>query len=409
MYLSDDDKRMLNGERGAGVQLAMDLLTKVGEAYGAKRMVDIQGTHAAVVYPHLTAAVDLMERFAKVGGKFCVPTTSGACFRPHNFNRWKEFPDGAELQQNVVRMTNAFESMGALPTYSCTPYLQGYVPRFGQIVSWMESSAIIFANSVLGARTNRTTMGIDVSSAIAGKVPEFGLLLDENRRGNVLVKMEFTPRNLYEYGSCGYLVGKLCSGKIPVIEGMPLHSTPNQLKAFGGAAASQGGIALYHLVNITPEARSREDAFKGTKPEYDLKIGKSEVDRAAGQVGELSTYGGRDFDAVLIGCPHPMVEEIRELAQHLQGRKVKDGIKFCVFASSEVLHWSRRLGYVGIIEAAGGEVFEGDCIVQHPTKAWGWRHVLTNSAKYAIILPSDPTWLDVYYADAQECVRLSTV
>lgn len=409
MYLTDEDKRMLGGEQGEAVRLAMEILTRLGEGYGAERLVNIQSAHAAVAYPHLTASVDLMERFANVNGKCRIPTTTDPCFQPCNFNRWKEFPDPIELQSNVTRAVSALEKLGVMPTYSCTPYFQGNAPRCGQIVSWMESSAIVFANSVLGARTNRTTMGIDVAAAITGKVPEFGLLLDENRVGNVLVRMEFQPRTLFEYGACGYLLGKLCSGKIAVIEGMPLHTTPNHLKSFGGAAASQGGIALYHAVNITPEARTRDQAFKGRKPEYEITIGEREVAEATGQMGELSTCDGKDIDAVLLGCPHPRVEELRELAQCMQGRKVKAGIKFCVFASSDVIHWSRRMGYVDIIEGAGADIFEGDCIVQHSTKRWGWKRVATNSAKYAIILPSDPTWLDVWYAETENCVRVATV
>lgn len=409
MYLTDEDKRMLDGDCGPAVQLAMLMLTKLGEAYGARRMVDIRSVHAAVVYPHLAVTVELVERFADLSGKCRIPTTSGASFQPCNINRWKEFPEPIELQENVKRAARAFESMEPIPTYSCVPYFHGSVPRRGQPISWMESSAIIFANSVLGARTNRTTMGIDISSAIAGKVPEFGYLLDENRAGNVLVKMEFQPTTMFEYGACGYLLGKFCSGKIPVIEGMPSHTTTNHLKIFGAAAASQGGIALYHAVNMTPEARTREEAFKGGKPEYEVKIGERDVRVALSQIGELSTCGPENIDAVLIGCPHPTVEEIRELAQLLKGKKIKEGIKLCVFASSAVLNWSRRLGYVDTIEASGADIFEGDCIVHRPTKAWGWKRVATNSAKYAIILPSDPTWLDVWYADTRECIALATV
>jgi predicted aconitase len=385
------------------------MLTRLGEGYGAERMVSIQSAHACFTYPHLLASVELMERFARLGGKCRVPTTTDPCFQPCNLNRWKEFPDPDELQSRVRRGVSALESLGVIPSYSCTPYFQGNLPRCGEATSWMESSAIIFANSVLGARTNRTTMGIDVAAALAGKVPEFGLLLDENRIGNVLVRMEFQPKSNFDYGACGYLLGKHCSGKIPVIEGMPLHTTTNHLKSFGGAAASQGGIALYHAVGITPEARTREQAFKGRKPDYEITFGLKEIAFATGQIGELSTCDGNNLDAVLLGCPHPRVEELGELAVCIRGRKVKKGMKFCVFASSDVVQWSRRMGYIEAIEAAGVDIFENDCIVQHSTKQWGWKRIATNSAKYAVILPSDPTWIDVWYADTRDCVLASTV
>jgi predicted aconitase len=408
MNLTKEEEKMLSGAYGEAVKFAMQILTRMGEAYGAERMSTIESAHMAAVYPHLLASVELVERFANLGARVRIPTTINPSHQPHNFNRWKEFPEPIVLRENATRLRNAVDRLGVIPNYSCTPYFQGNLPRLGQNVSWIESSAICFANPALGARTNRTTMGVDIASAVAARVPEFGLLLDENRIGNVLVKMEFQPQTMFDYGTCGYLVGKLCSGKIPVIENMPRNTTLNHLKIFGAAAASEGGIALYHAVGITPEARTREEAFKGRKPEFDVKIGEQEVATAAANIGELSTFKGGEIDAVLMGCPHPRVEEMAEIAQYLQGRKVRSNIKFCIFASHDVVSWSRQMGYVGIIEGAGADILEGDCIVFYPTKAWGWKRVMTNSAKYAIILPSDPTWLDVWYAGTKECIEVAT-
>ena len=406
MKLTVEDKKMLDGEYGPAVQFAMRMLTRLGEGYEAERMVAIQNAHVCFCYQHLLAMVETFEKFAELGGKCRVPTTTnpGLC----NTDRWKELPESHELQDRARRGMRALESIGVTPTYTCTPYFHGNIPHYGEMTSWVESSAIIYANSVLGARTNRTTMGIDLAAAIAGRVPEFGMLLDENRIGNVHVKMTFQPETLYEYGAFGYLVGKLCSGKIPVIEGISKHVDPNQLEVFGAAAASQGGIALYHMVGITPEARTKEDAFQGRKPEYELTIGKAEIDAAINTVGELSTCDGKDLDAVLIGCPHATVEEMRVLAGLLEGKFVKRNMKFWVYVSSAVVELSRKMGYTATIEAAGAELLEGDCITRHPTKSWGWKRIATDSAKFAIILPSDPTWLDVWYADTAECVRAGT-
>lgn len=408
MKLTKEEEKILSGAYGEAARLAMEILTRLGAAYGASEMATIQSAHVGAVYPHLLASVELVERFANLGGKFAIPTTTNPSHQPYNFNRWKEFPELISLQENATRLKNAVERLGVIPTYSCTPYFQGNLPRFGENISWMESSAICFANSVLGARTNRTTMGVDLAAAIAGRVPKFGLLLDENRIGNVLVRMEFQPKTMFDYGTCGYLVGKLCSGKIPVIENMPRHTTLNHLKRFGATAACEGGIALYHAVGITPEARTAREAFRGGKPEFEIKIGEEEVRKAVKEIDELSTFKDKQIDAVVMGCPHPTVEELKEIAQCLQGRKVRGNVKFCVFASSEMVNWSRQMGYVDIIEAAGADILEGDCILFCPTKEWGWKRVMTNSAKYAIILPSDPTWLDVWYADTKECVEVAT-
>ena len=408
MKLTDDEKKMLDGGYGPAAQLAMQMLTRLGEGYGAERMVAIQSAHMTLCYPHLVAMIDVLERFASLGGKCRVPTTNNPNFQVCNINRWKELPESPELADNVKRGVKALESLDIIPTCTCTPYFHGNIPHFGEVTSWIESSAIIYGNSVLGLRTNRTTMGIDIAAAIAGRIPEFGMLLDENRIGNVSVKMTYQPQTIHEYGALGYLVGKLCSGKIPVIEGISMHVNPDQLRTFGSAAASQGGIALYHMVGITPEARTKEDAFKGRKPEYELTIGKAEIDAAINTIGELSTCDGKNLDAVLLGCPHATVDEMRVLAELLAGKRVKRNMKFWIYVSSAVVELSRKLGYVAPIEAAGAEILTGDCIVQHPTKSWGWKRIATDSAKFAIILPSDPTWLDVWYVDTAECVRVST-
>ncbi|MDO8568263.1 MAG: aconitase X catalytic domain-containing protein [Dehalococcoidales bacterium] len=408
MYLTNEEKRMLSGESGPGLQLAMEVVTRIGEGYGARRLLPIHSAHVAAVYPHLLASVELVEKFAATGAKFRIPTTLNNSLQPANFYHWKDLPKPPLLRANATRIKDAIEKLGVIRTYSCTPYFQGNVPRFGEVISWVESSAICFANSALGARTNRTTMGMDIAAALAARVPEFGLLLDEDRVGNALIKLEFQPKTMYEYGACGYLIGKLCSGKLPVIEGLPQHTNLNNMKIMSGAAASEGGIAMFHAVGITPEARTREEAFKGNKPDIEVKIGKAEVKAAIEDIGELSTFKGKDIDAVLIGCPYPTVEEIGEVAGYLQGRKVKKSIKFCIFASEDVVNYSRQLGYVDIIEGAGADIMQGECVVSYPTKEWKWKKVMTNSAKYAIILPSDPTWLDVWYADTRECVEIAT-
>jgi predicted aconitase len=406
MYLTNEEKRMLSGERGEAMRLSMEILTEVGKAYGAERMLEIRSAHVGAVYPHLEASVMLMERFAEAGGKFAVPTTVDPAYNPQNFNKWEEFPEPEDLQEKSTRIFKAIKKMGVIPNWSCIPYFQGNLPRFGQHISWMEGSAICFANSVLGARTNRTTMGVERAAAIVGRVPEFGLHLDRNRAGNVLVRIEYTPKTLYDYSTIGYIIGEYFSDRVPVIEGLPSETTANQLKALCASAASRGVVALYHAVGLTPEAPTKEQAFKGQKPLEEMKIGEKEIKES---LDRINTYGGGDLDAVLVGCPHPLVEEIKELAVLFQGRKVKEGVKFCLFISSDVAQQAREMGYMEVLEAAGVDVFEGDCIVFCPLKLWGWKNVATDSAKYANILPSDPTYVDVLYVDTKECVEIATV
>lgn len=406
MQLTDAEKRMLDGKMGEAVQFSMELLTKVGETYGAERLVEVRSVHTAAVYPELLAAVEMMEGFADRGGRFLVPATVNPAHLPCNFGRWPDLPEPAEYLEKARRIVAAIDRMGVIPTWSCIPYFQGNTPRFGQHIAWVESSAICFANSVLGARTNRLTMGLDVAAAIAGRIPCFGLHLDDNRKGNALVKVEYEPQNLTDYGTIGYIIGKYFSDKVPVIEGLPAHTTANDLKMLGAAAAGRGAVALYHAVGLTPEARTKEEAFGGRKSDAELKIGPREIEEA---VAEINTAKEERFDAVLLGCPHPTIAEIRELASHLAGKRVKPGVKFWIFAARDVITLARQRGYADLIEEAGAQFVEGDCILFFETKGWGWKTVVTNSAKYANLLPSEPTWMDVIYLDLAGCVAAATI
>ncbi|MCB2141277.1 aconitase X catalytic domain-containing protein [bacterium] len=399
MKLSDLEKRMLDGVDGEAKRMAMEILVKLGTIYEADKLVPIQSAHVLAVYPHLEASPAIMEKFADAGGKFCVPTTVDPGHNEKNFDKWPEFKEPEELKSKSIRLSKAVESMGCIPNWSCTPYYQGNLPRKGEFIAWTESSAISFANSVLGARTNRTTMGVDLASAISGYTPHFGLLLDENRVGNVSIKLETPPRTMYDYNLLGYMIGKKFSDKIPVIDGLPPTTTCNNLKALGAAAASSGVIPLYHALGLTPEAPTREIAFGGKNP------GKKEIDEAK---IDISTFEKGDIDAVLIGCPHPTIGELGELTKLVQGRKVKKRIKFCLFASADVVQIAKKMGMVEVFEQSGIDIFEGDCVLFCPARTWGWKNVATNSAKYANLLPSDPTYFKVLFTDLKGCVKVGT-
>lgn len=404
MRLTVEEERMLSGENGEAIRLSMEILDRIGDVYGATKLVPVRSVHAGCAYPKFGVAVDIMEKFAKSGGQVRVVTTVNPILNPRNFNCWGEFQEPDEIKQAAIRQINAIRAIGVMTNWSCVPYFEGNLPRVNEPVSWTESSAIVFANSVLGARTNRTAMGVDIASAITGRVPEFGLLLKENRIGNVLVNMEFQPKSMFDYNTIGFIIGKSCGGKLPVIEGLPPWTAANELKALGAACATRGGIALYHAIGITPEAPTKAVAFQGRKPELELLIQESDIKAA---IEEMSTIKGGKIEAVLVGCPYPTVSEIKELAELLKGRKIRRDITFCLFASSNTINVSRRMGFVEVIEAAGARILGGDCILPHSVQAWGWKNIATNSAKYACTVPSAPTYLGVLYTDTKGCVDLA--
>jgi len=404
MYLSDIDKRMIYGEGGLANQFSMQILIRLGEIYGAKRMVPIKSAHVGCVYPQFGAAIEIMKKVDDLEGEFCVPTTANPVLNPINFNKWNELNEPLKLQKLAKKQIAYVLKMGAIPVWTCTPYFEGNLPHYGEMISWEESSAVIFANSVLGARTNRTTIGVDIASSIVGRVPEYGLLLDRNRKANILIKLNFEPKSLFEYGTLGYIIGKLCGGKIPVIENLPESTNVNHLKVLGSSMATKGGISIFHAVGITPEARTKEEAFQNTKPEYEYVITRKNIKDS---IIELNTAKNKKVDAIAIGCPHAGIEEIKELAILLSGKKINKDLHFCIFSSERTIELAKKMKFVNIIKGAGAKIFPGSCLVFQSTKLWGWKSVATNSAKYALTLPSKPNELEAYYTSLEECVDLA--
>jgi len=246
---------------------------------------------------------------------------------------------------------------------------------------------------------------MELAASIAGRVPEFGLLIKENRAGNASVRLEFKPKSLFDYSTIGYIIGKELAGRIPVIENLPPETTANDLKVLGAAMATKGGIAMFHAVGITPEASTKRAAFQRACAKDGLCISDNQIRKA---VDELNLGSSGRIDAVAIGCPHPSIAELRQLALMLSGRTIQSGISFCLFATGATLDLAAKLGYVDVMEAAGVKIFPGDCLVCHFPQRWSWKQVATNSAKYACTLPSNPTNLRVQYTSLKECVAMST-
>lgn len=404
MYLNDSDKRIINGEEGLAAQFSMQLLTKLGEIYEAERMVPIKSAHIGCLSPQFGATIELTKKIAELEGKCRVPTTTNPTLNPINFDKWFELNEPLILQKLSKIQIDHLLEIGMIPTWTCTPFLEGNLPCFREIISWDESSCVIFANSVLGARTNRTTVGFNIASSIIGKVPEYGLLVDKNRKGNILIKLGFSPKTLFEYGTLGYLVGKFGGGKIPVIENLPPYTNINHLKVLGASMATKGGISLFHAIGITPEARTKEEAFQNGKPEFEYLVTKEDI---LDSIIELNTAKNKQVDAIAIGCPHAGLEEIKELANRLRGKKIKDNLHFCIFTSERTKGLLKNMKLIDIIEESGAKIFQGTCLVFQSTKLWGWKNVATNAAKLALTLPSKPNELNVYYTDLGECIDLA--
>jgi predicted aconitase len=401
MQLTDIEKKILAGEEGEAKQIAMEILTNIGEAMEADSFVEVSSVQAMAHFGSLhIAGRDWLEKLACMGGKCCVPTTQDPASIP--FKHWQEMGYDSEYAENQYRLEAAIMKLGEMPKWSCTPYYQGSVPRAGQNIAWAESSAVSFANSVLGARTNRTPAGLAVCAALTGKMPRYGLYLPENRKATIKINVEAAGLTSLDYNTIGIITGKIAGAKIPAIYGLPQSTTNDQLKYLGASAASSGQVALYHADGITPEALFT-DVFDGKAPEEEFVITRKDLDDEAER---MSAPGEWQPQLAVVGCPHYSSEEVIRLAEMLGDRKVSEGKAFWVFTTAETESLAERMGIKQKLEDAGVRIMAQTCLVISPLVG-GYKKLITDSGKFASYLPSEHN-IDIRYAETEKCVEAVT-
>ena len=255
MYLIPEEKAMLAGDFGSGVKRAMEIIVALGKIYGAQELVPVQSVQVAgVSYKNLgDAGLEFLHEWAGQGARVRVPTTLNPAGM--DLTHWRELGISAEFARKQMAVIEAFKAMGIAPSCSCTPYLIGNPPVFGQHIAWSESSAVSFANSVLGARTNREGGPSALAAAITGRTAKYGLHLDENRRATHIIEVGCPVTSEADHGALGYLVGRRVKNGVPYFKGLG-DKGQGMLKALGPAMAASGAVALYHVEGVTPEARA---------------------------------------------------------------------------------------------------------------------------------------------------------
>ncbi len=376
MYLTQLEEEMLEGEMGEAVARAMSLLIALGEVFEAERLIEVESAHiSGVSYKNLGAAgLDYLEEQAELGARVHIRATLNPAGM--DLERWRDMGVPANFAEGQLRIIEAYRRMGVEATCTCTPYLVGHRPRMGSQVAWAESSAVAYANSVLGAKTNRETGPTALASAITGRAPLHGYRLEENRRPSIIVEVKARVSSKLDYGALGYLIGEVAGRSVPYIRGLRGASI-EQLKALSAAIATSGGVALYHIEGITPEARRMNRHLKGLeripiKPENLREVAER--------------FQGAGEDAIIcIGCPHCSLRELMEVARLLERRS---GERLWAFTSRGVYEKAEQLGIIDAIENAGGHVYRDTCMVVAPLREMGWREVATNSFKAAHYLSS---------------------
>lgn len=411
MRLTDDEKAMLDGKEGFAVQKAMEMLVRYGEALGAEKLVDTRnvggymiaeraqmeryGTFDAV-FSELSLDSDDVVEFPKVR----VPSSQ--------FETPLE-PDYYKLAGKTEEDYNLYQSnmeylakMGVELMCTCTPYQVGNVPVKGEHCAWMESSAVAYINGALGARTNCEGRESTTAAMLTGKIPYWGYHLPENRLGTHLIEVEEEILTAEDWGLLGYYAGKIVQDKVPVVTGIKKVPSRDMLKHFGAAAASAGGVEMYHIPGITAEANTLQEALGGKRPAESLKFGKNEKRYAYETLNSIGTKAEVDF--VMLGCPHYSIDQVWELCQMLEGKKARPGVQFWVFVPQSIKDMATRNGFTKMIEDFGGLLMRDCCPALGRFKPEGSTVMATDSAKQAHYLPN-MTGIEAWYGSTAECVQ----
>lgn len=403
LKLNDVDRAMLAGELGPAPQLAARVIVRMAEVQGAKTLLDIEGAHIDSSLYMGDATLIFAERLAGMGARVSVPSTLNVSgVDEHGWQHWSVPEDWA---YKARRQMLAYQSMGCIPTWTCAPYQTMYKPEFGQQIAWGESNAIVFANSVLGARTERYPDLMDICAAITARVPAVGLHLDENRIGQILIRLKDIPTNVQEsdtfFPVLGHWMGKTVGEKVPVLFDMAVEPTEDQLKSFGAAAASSGSVGLYHIVGLTPEAKTVKMAFKSRKPQRVIDVTMADL-RAAWK--ELTTSEGAALDMVVLGSPHFSLQEFARLAPLLEGKLKHPEVRFLVTSSRAMTALAEQNGHLQSLKDFGAEVTLDTCILTSPMLSPEIKTIMTNSPKYAYYAPG---LLDteVVFGSLEDCMR----
>jgi predicted aconitase len=368
MYLTEKEQRMLNGEEGYAVRKSMEILVALGDIYGADRLIKVGSVQVAGVSYHNLgdAGLEFLNELAKDGRVKVLTTLNPAGMDLEN---WRQLGISEEFAEKQNMVIDAFKKMGILISCTCTPYLIGNLPRYGEHVAWSESSAVTFANSVIGAKTNREGGPSALAAAFVGKTPCYGLHLDENRVPDIHVQVNAALAKFSDWGALGYSVGKKAENKIPYITGIK-DAELDELKSFCASVVTYGSKPLFYMKDITPGAENHQP------PKEKVTIEDRDIKEAYENINDDVT----DIELVCIGCPHCSIKEIAEIAELLKGKTVSPNTEFWVATSRSAKQLADARGYTEVIERAGGKFACDTCMAVAPLKG-RFKSVATTSAK----------------------------
>jgi predicted aconitase len=413
--LSDQDKRMLEGERGPAQQEAMEFLVKFGEAFEAEEMVDLHKAHLFADYHTVgTGGLEIYTHFAELDAEVRVPTTDEPISMDPEYPEDFNLPDDYFEKQNII--LDALRRMGVTMTHSNIIYFTQNIPKIGENLAWIEGNATGWANSVIGARGNREGAITCLMAALTGRIPKYNLLDERNRNGQVLIEVEPGVVDqlgghgtwLADYHALGLAIGELAYNRIPVITGLPKQLTNEQLKAICSMCSPVYTGTLLLMEGISPEAPTVEAAFGGRVPE-DVDTYRVTLQDVKDAYDKLQNTHATEITGVLSGCPFKTVFELQEVADLLDGKQVKDDIWVWITTDPTTRDLARRSGIAQRIEKAGAKLYAGTCHFCQPiAETMGPEHVIaTDSMKMPRLVAGEgkPKWV---FGTLKDCVAAAT-
>ena len=387
--------------------MCMQLMVTMGEINGANRMIPIVSGHMAGKYSVMgDEGVGWIEELVRGGARINVYTTKNP--EMFDFENPDELGVPQKYREQQHRIDHVLRGLGVTLTYSCHHYLVGNVPRFGDHIAWASSGSLVYANSVIGARSNREADHAVIAAGVTGVVPEWGLHLTENRKGEVLVStknLKLSEFSLADYQAAGWKLGKMLQHQIPVFVDLPEDISIEAIKALLYSITVTGSMALSHLVGITPEAPTLEAACGGREKDLPLiTISDEDVMQA---YREISTAKSDKVDLVIFGCPQCAIQEIKEVVRILDGKKVAPGTELWICTSNWVKTLAKRMGYYEKIEAAGGRIVADIGAADGPhlyLKERGVRTLAINSARGSYYAHNG-YGMDTWFGTTKECIE----
>ncbi len=418
MQLSMEEEQILDGKFGETEQEAIKLLIKYGEALGAEKLVDVQSVHTAMAvpeqfarvikgnYPMLNQILLCSKKRLKIEKMKAFTTTHVCSVEPY---RYKNFGVSEEVMQANKDIREHYAKRGIIFTSTCAPYLVGNIPVKGNHIAWMESSAVVYANSVIGAMGNIEGIESTLAAAIVGKIPYAGFHVPDNRKAKAMFQIEADLKTQADFDALGYFVGEELENRgmsldVPLLTNFdPGQAFQDYLKGMGAAMATSGAVQLYHVENITPEACSGiKNILQDPQKTEKIKVVNEDIKKT---YETLSTATEPKVDLVIMGCPHFSLNQIKEVAMLLEGKRIKDEVLLWIFIPAGLRDLAMERGFGSVIENAGGILLVDTCPALMQFKPEHVEVVASNSAKqihyYSAEFPEIRTW----FGSIEDCIN----